>query len=52
MECIKNFIRKVCRWNIIFSKNTLISMDLIDELKAMNKNFKDKINNPKNINTK
>ena len=46
MKWIKSFIRKVCEWNIIFSKTTLISIDLMDDLKAMNKNFKDKIDNP------
>ena len=46
MEWIKSFIRKVCEWNIIMSKTTLVSMDLMDDLKAMNKTFKDKIDNP------
>lgn len=46
MKWIKKFIRKVCEWNIIMSKTTLKSMDLIDGLEALNKNFKDKINNP------
>ena len=48
MEWIKSFIRKVCELNIIMSKTTLVSMDLMDELNAMNKNFKDKIENPTN----
>ena len=46
MKWIKSFIRKVCEWNIIMSKTTLVSMDLMDDLKAMNKTFKDKIDNP------
>ena len=46
MKWIKNLIRKVCEWNIIMSKTTLVSMDLIDESEAMNKTFKDKIDNP------
>ena len=46
MEWIKSFIRKVCEWNIIMSNTTLVSMDLMDDLKAMNKTFKDKIENP------
>ena len=46
MEWIKSFIRKVCEWNIIMSKTTLVSMDLMDALKVMNKTFKDKIDNP------
>jgi len=48
MEWIKSFIRKVCELNIIMSKTTLVSMDLMDDLKAMNKTFKDKIENPTN----
>lgn len=47
MNWIKNLIRKVCEFNIIMSKTTLQSMDLMDDLKSMNKNFKDKIENPK-----
>lgn len=39
---IKNIIRKVCEWNIIISKTTLASMDLMDDLRAMNKTFKNK----------
>ena len=46
MKWIKSFIRKVCEWNIIMAKTTLVSMDLMDALKAMNKTFKDKIENP------
>ena len=46
MKWIKSFIRKVCELNIIMSKTTLVSMDLMDDLKAMNKTFKDKIENP------
>lgn len=46
MEWIKSFIRKVCELNIIMSKTTLVSMDLMDDLKVMNKTFKDKIDNP------
>jgi hypothetical protein len=49
MKFIKNFIRKVCEWNIIMSKTTLASMDLMDDLKSMNKTFKDKIDNPANL---
>ena len=45
MEWIKSFIRKVCEWNIIMSKTTLVSMDLMDDLKALNKTFMDKIEN-------
>ena len=48
MKWIKSFIRKVCEWNIIMSNTTLVSMDLMDDLKAMNKTFKDKIENPTN----
>lgn len=48
MEWIKSFIRKVCEWNIIMANTTLVSMDLMDDLKAMNKTFKDKIDNPTN----
>lgn len=47
MNWIKNLIRKVCELNIIMSKTTLASIDLIDDLKSINKNFKDKIENPK-----
>ena len=48
MKWIKSFIRKVCELNIIMAKTTLVSMDLMDDLKAMNKTFKDKIENPTN----
>ena len=46
MKWIKNFITKICEWSIIMSKTTLISLDLIDDLKSMNKSFNDKINDP------
>jgi hypothetical protein len=40
---IKNFIRKFCEMNIILSKTTIVSMDLMDDLKEMKKGFNDKI---------
>lgn len=43
MKWIKSFIRKFCEWTIIISKTTLLCVDLIEDLDAMNKNFKDKI---------
>lgn len=37
------FMRSLCEWNIIISKTTLASMDLMEDLSSFNKNFKDKI---------
>ncbi len=39
----KNFVRKICEFNIIISKTTLRSMDFMDDFTAFNKKFKDKI---------
>ena len=47
MKWLKKFIRKVCEWNIIMSKTTLVGMDLMEDLDEMNKTFKDKIEKPK-----
>lgn len=47
MKWFNNLIRKICSWNIIMSKTTLASMDMMDELESMNKNFKDKIEKAK-----
>lgn len=44
MKWINKLIRNICEWNIIMSKTTLASIDLLDDLKSFNKNFKDKIN--------
>lgn len=46
----KRLIRKICEWNIIMSKTTLASLDLMDGLKDLNKKFKDKVDNPVNNN--
>lgn len=52
MKWFKNLLRRFCEWNIIMSKTTITSLDLMDDIKEMNKSFKSKIDNPANVERK
>ncbi len=39
----KNFVRKLCEFNIIMSKTTLRTMDFMEDMEAFDKKFKEKI---------
>ncbi len=43
MKKIRNFIRKICTFNIIMAKTTIASLDIMDDLNEINKTFNKKI---------
>lgn len=43
MKWIRNLIRRFSVFNIIISKTTIRSLDLLDSIDEIDKNFKDKI---------
>lgn len=41
------WIKKICEWNIIMNKTTITSIETLEAFSSFNKNFKDKIEKPK-----